>query len=106
MNAIIGFTNVLLKSKLDKTQEEYLTAIKVSGDALLVLINDIRPCQSGCWQNDLEQIPSIYFSSAMLLLFDIKIKEKNLELAEQLDTAIPEIILGDPTRFVQIIKSE
>jgi hypothetical protein len=25
-------------------------------DALLVLINDIRPCQSGCWQNDLEQI--------------------------------------------------
>jgi two-component system CheB/CheR fusion protein len=39
----------------------------------------------------------------MLLLFDIKIKEKNLELVEQLDTAIPEIILGDPTRLRQII---
>ena len=106
MNAIIGFTNVLLKSKLDKTQEEYLTAIKVSGDALLVLINDIldlAKVDSG--RMTFEQIPFNLATSlsAMLLLFDIKIKEKNLELVEQLDSAIPEIILGDPTRLRQII---
>lgn len=41
MNAIIGFTKVLLKSDLSEKQKEYLSAIKVSGDALTVLINDI-----------------------------------------------------------------
>ncbi|MFY7964685.1 MAG: CheR family methyltransferase, partial [Chitinophagaceae bacterium] len=41
MNAIIGFTNVLLKTTLDDSQKEYLNAIKISGDALIVLINDI-----------------------------------------------------------------
>jgi len=41
MNAIIGFTKVLLKTDLSTKQKEYLTAIKLSGDALIVLINDI-----------------------------------------------------------------
>jgi len=41
MNAIIGFTKVLLKTELSAKQKEYLTSIKMSGDALIVLINDI-----------------------------------------------------------------
>ena len=41
MNAIIGFTKVMLKTELSARQKEYLTAIKLSGDALIVLINDI-----------------------------------------------------------------
>ena len=41
MNAIVGFTNVVLKTKLNESQQEYLNAIKLSGDALIVLINDI-----------------------------------------------------------------
>src|ERR1700751_1439980 len=40
MNAIIGFTKVILKTGLSVKQQEYLWAIKVSGDALIVLIND------------------------------------------------------------------
>jgi len=41
MNAIIGFTKVVLKTDLTAKQHEYLSAIKLSGDALIVLINDI-----------------------------------------------------------------
>ena len=41
MNAIIGFTKVLLKTNITAKQKEYLSAIKTSGDALTVLINDI-----------------------------------------------------------------
>ncbi len=41
MNAIIGFTKVVLKTELTAKQEEYITAIKVSGDSLIILINDI-----------------------------------------------------------------
>lgn len=106
MNAILGFANVLLKSKLDQTQEEYLTAIKVSGDALLVLINDILDlAKVDAGKMTFEQTPFHLADSlsAMLQLFDIKIKEKNLELAEQFDPALPEIVLGDPIRLRQII---
>src|ERR1043165_592141 len=41
MNAIIGFTKVVLKTEITVKQKEYLAAIKMSGDALIVLINDI-----------------------------------------------------------------
>ena len=41
MNAIIGFTKVLFRTDLTSKQKEYLSAIKISGDALIVLINDI-----------------------------------------------------------------
>ena len=41
MNAIIGFTKVVLKTELSAKQREYLDAIKISGQTLLVLINDI-----------------------------------------------------------------
>jgi two-component system CheB/CheR fusion protein len=40
MNAIIGFTNVLLKTDLSEKQTECLKAIQSSGDTLL-FINDI-----------------------------------------------------------------
>ena len=106
MNAIIGFTNVLLKSKVDKAQEEYLTAIKVSGDALLVLINDILDlAKVDAGKMTFEQTPFNLATSlsAMLQLFNIKMKEKNLALVEQFDTAIPEIIMGDPMRLRQIM---
>jgi PAS domain S-box-containing protein len=106
MNAIIGFTSVLLKSKLEKTQEEYLTAIKVSGDALLVLINDILDlAKVDAGKMTYEQIPFNLATSlsSMLQLFDIKLKEKNLELEEKFDKAIPKIIMGDPMRLRQII---
>ena len=46
MNAIIGFTKVLLKTDLTPKQKEYLQAIKMSGDALIVL--DKRHSRS--WQ--------------------------------------------------------
>jgi len=31
MNAILGFSDLLQKTSLDKTQQEYLTAVKSSG---------------------------------------------------------------------------
>ena len=41
IKAIIGYTLVLLKTKLADKQKEYLTAIQISGDTLIALTNDI-----------------------------------------------------------------
>lgn len=106
MNAIIGFTKVLLKTELTAKQKEYLTAIKMSGDALIVLINDILDlAKVDAGKMTFEQIPfklelSIF---AMLHLFETKIQEKNLKLVIIYDHKIPKVLLGDPVRLHQII---
>ena len=106
MNAIIGFTKVLLKTDLTKKQNEYLTAIKMSGDALIVLINDILDlAKVDAGKMIFEQVPfKLDLSiSAMLHLFETKIQEKNLKLITKYDQNIPKVLLGDPVRLHQII---
>ena len=106
MNAIIGFTKVVLKTELTAKQKEYLKAIKLSGDSLIVLINDIldlAKVDSG--KMVFEKIPFRLALSvtAMLHLFETKIQEKNLKLIIDYDKKIPEILIGDPVRLHQII---
>jgi len=106
MNAIIGFTKVVLKTELNTKQREYLSAIKVSGDALIVLINDILDlAKVDAGKMTFEEIPFKMLSSlnAMLQLFDTRIKEKNLKLIVKYDENIPEILVGDTVRLHQII---
>ena len=106
MNAIIGFTKVVLKTELSAKQKEYLTAIKLSGDALIVLINDILDlAKVDAGKMTFEQVPFKMSLSllAMLHLFETKIQEKNLELVTLYDKKIPAVLLGDPVRLHQII---
>lgn len=106
MNAIIGFTKVLLKTELTAKQKEYLIAIKLSGDSLIVLINDILDlAKVDAGKMTFEQTPFKMASSisAMLHLFETKIQEKNLELVKEYDSNIPEVLVGDPVRLHQII---
>ncbi len=106
MNAIIGFTKVVLKTDLTAKQKEYLTAIKMSGDALIVLINDILDlAKVDAGKMSFEHIPfKLALSiSAMLHLFETKIQEKNLLLKKAYDDNIPEVLIGDPVRLHQII---
>ena len=106
MNAIIGFTKVVLKTDLTAKQKEYLTAIKISGDALIVLINDILDlAKVDAGKMTFEETPfKLAVSiSAMLHLFEPKIQEKNLVLVKEYDPKIPEVLVGDPVRLHQII---
>ncbi len=106
MNAIIGFTKVVLKTTLSEKQKEYLTAIKISGDALIVLINDILDlAKVDAGKMTFEQTPfkMALSISAMLHLFETKIQEKNLELVKKYDSKIPDVLVGDPVRLHQII---
>jgi PAS domain S-box-containing protein len=106
MNAIIGFTKVLLKTGLTDQQREYLTAIKLSGDTLIVLINDILDlAKVDAGKMTFEQVPFRLATSvaAMVHLFEAKSQEKNVALVLDYDPRIPDVLLGDPVRLHQII---
>jgi len=106
MNAIIGFTNLLLKTPIDGDQNQYVNAIKTSGENLLVIINDIldfSKIQSG--KINLEQI-ELNFSSLLPPIEEVmkrKAGEKNIRFLTTIDERIPDQVLGDPVRLNQIL---
>ena len=106
MNAIIGFTKVVLKTELTKEQNEYITAIKTSGDSLMVIIDDIldlAKVDSGKMIFEKNPFSLATSFSYISQLFELKIKENNLTWIKELDAAIPEVIIGDSTRLHQIM---
>lgn len=106
MSGVIGFANVVLKTKLDPKQREYLTAIKTSGDALIVLINDILDLAKADSGKMIFQQTPFNLSDLLLVvlqLFEVKIREKNILLLKKIDKKIPEMLLGDPLRLRQIL---
>jgi len=108
LNSILGFTNVLLKTKLDAEQKEFIQAIKTSGKALNVLINDIldlAKVDAGKMTFEKKPIEINQSITTILHSFNLKIKEKNLELIKEYDNKIPTMLLGDSFRLNQIISN-
>jgi signal transduction histidine kinase/CheY-like chemotaxis protein len=106
MNSIIGFTKVILKTQLSSKQREYLTAIKMSGDVLTVLVNDIldlAKVDAGKMVFEQKPFKMAASISAMIHLFEPKIQEKNLLLTKKYDRKIPKVLVGDPVRLHQIL---
>ena len=106
LNSILGFANVLLKTELGLEQKEFLQAIQLSGNSLNALINDIldlAKVDAGKMTFEKQSFEIRKSTSAILHLFNLKIKEKNLELVTEFDNEIPSILLGDSIRLNQVI---
>ena len=106
MNAVIGITNLLLQENPRRDQEESLQTMKFSAESLLVLINDIldyNKIEAG--KIEFEDIP-FDFGNLIKSLHNTlvgKANEKGLQLVEDLDSQLPQYVLGDPTRLAQIL---
>jgi signal transduction histidine kinase/CheY-like chemotaxis protein/HPt (histidine-containing phosphotransfer) domain-containing protein len=106
MNAIIGFTNLLKKTKLDEQQEEHIDTIKAAGENLLTIINDILDFSK--IEAGMMRIEKISFELTDVLdniqhLFKDKIREKDIEFTIERNKNIPNTLVGDPIRLTQIL---
>lgn len=106
LNAIIGLTGLLLESDLTEEQRDFVETTRRSGDALLAIINDIldfSKIEAG--RLELEQQP-FHLRTCLddtLDLFASKAAAKGLTLVCRIDPAIPRNIVGDITRYRQIL---
>lgn len=106
MNAIIGFSDLMERTKLGPTQREYLDAISVAGNNLLAIINDILDLSKiEAGKIDLESKPLELKKVIQdaIKLSQSRAEEKGLRLKASLDMDAPEYIMGDPTRLHQIL---
>lgn len=106
MNAIVGMTEIMLRTDVTKEQAEYLSNIKVSGDALLTIINDILDF-SKIESGKMEIVEKDYAPLSMIreldMMFLTRIGEKNIELLYDIDPDLPKMLYGDGLRVRQII---
>lgn len=106
MNGILGMTQLLLKTNLDTTQQEYAGLVKQSAESLLEIINDILDISKiEAGRIELEQRP---FNLRQLIETTIKTlqfksEEKSLYLRYDIDTMASTYLVGDSLRIKQVI---
>lgn len=108
MSGIIGFTNVLLESKLDPLQLDYVKTIKSSAQDLLNILNDILDYSKiDAGKLHLDCIPLNIRSciDEILALTAPLAHKKGIDLIPSTATEVPRAVLGDPLRLKQIISN-
>jgi two-component system, sensor histidine kinase and response regulator len=106
LNAIIGMTELVLDSELSNVQHDYLQTVLASGETLLGIINQILDFSKiEARKIELETVPFVIretFGDTLKALA-YHAHTKGLELAWYVEPAVPETLIGDPTRLNQII---
>jgi PAS domain S-box-containing protein len=106
LNAVIGMTELVLKSPLAAQQREFLELVRESGEALLSLINDILDFSK------IEAGKLVLESSAFDLweslgdtmkTFAVRAHQQGLELVCSIHPEVPRMVVGDYNRLRQIL---
>lgn len=106
MNGVLGFATILLDTPLTDEQKRLVSLVKVSGEALLAIINDIldlSKIEAGAL--GLEAIPASLreIVDGSISVVRAGCVEKALELVVEIAPDVPQTIIGDPNRLRQVL---
>ncbi|HEY9793663.1 MAG TPA: PAS domain S-box protein [Candidatus Obscuribacterales bacterium] len=106
LSGILGMNELLLQTDLTEEQRELARTVQESSQSLLVVLNDVLDLSKvEAGRLFLERIPfNVSFATQdATRLMSATAKNKRLVLTHQLDTRIPELLMGDPERFRQVL---
>ncbi|KAI9928928.1 hypothetical protein MW887_001321 [Aspergillus wentii] len=106
MNGVIGLSELLKGTHLDKEQDEYVESIRVCADTLLTLINDIldfSKLEAGKMKISTVPLNIKETISEVVRALRYTHRDRGLDTIEDLDRVPPDlVVLGDPVRLHQI----
>lgn len=106
MNGIVGMVDILKRTKLTAEQLEYLDIIEISGENLLMIINDVldfSKIEAG--QITFERIRFNITDEVneVIKILRYKAVQKQLVLSFEIDPDVPPLLIGDPLRLKQVL---
>jgi hypothetical protein len=106
MNGVVGMADVLADTELSDEQRLYVDTIKNSGEALLVIINDVLD-YSKIEAKKLDLHPEPFdlerAIQEVLMLLQTSARNKGLALLMDYDMFVPTELIGDPGRIRQVL---
>ncbi|MEM7456688.1 MAG: response regulator [Planctomycetota bacterium] len=106
MNAIIGMTDLLLETQIDREQSDYLLMMQQSGESLMRLINDIldfSKIEAGKLKLETSLFDIRESIGDVLRSLGPRAHAKNLDLNVSFEASVPGKLVGDVTRLRQVI---
>ncbi len=107
MNAVIGMAHLALKTELTPKQQDYLNKIQSSANSLLGIINDIldfSKIEAGKLDMEAVEFDLLETLDNVANVITVKAQEKeDLEVLFNLDSQVPNFLVGDSLRLNQIL---
>lgn len=106
MNGVLGFTNLLLDSELDKDQRENVQIIRHSAESLLHVINDIldfSKVEAGKLQVEMIPFDLARAAEEVTELLAHQAHARGLEIGIRVTPDVPAMLEGDPGRVRQVL---
>lgn len=106
LNAVIASAELLLASALPETQRSLVETIRVGGESLLAIANnvlDLSKMEAGRLEIVAEPVDVRAIVEAVITLFRRDAERKGLAFTAAIDPALPSLVMTDGTRLRQIL---
>ncbi|MCX6636438.1 MAG: ATP-binding protein [Acidobacteria bacterium] len=106
LSGILGMTDLLLETRLDAEQQDYVATARNCAHELLNLLNatlEFSLLSAGAMQLEETEFDAAEVVDSAIREFTPQARAKGIQLAWRLRPPSPEIVLGDPMRFRQLL---
>lgn len=106
LNGIIGFSDILMQTKLNETQKEYMNTVYSSSKTLLEIVNDIldfSKIEAEKLELDIEKFDINILSEQVSDAVKFQIQQKKINFKNIISNQLPSFFMGDLFRLRQIL---